>query len=740
MDKHAIQLITRREIRETLGDWRIVMPIVVLAIFLPLLLVAASNLVVSFVDDQGLAERLVPFAALLVGFVPASFSLITALESFVGERERNTLESLLAMPLGDRELFMGKFVSALATPLISSMLAMTIFTALLALFEPTLYFAAMTLPRLGLLYLMVIGMALVMVAGAVVISSHMTSTRAANLMSACILLPMAAAVQVAAFFIINDRWALLWLMTAGLAVIALVLIRVGILSFDREEILSREQLQGQIRLRLFAVGAGCGSIRPFAGNPALVIMRRELAEMLDDWRMLVPLFILVFGLPLVMVVGTGVALNYLESPTVLGPVVPFAALLVGFVPASFALVAALESFVGERERNSLESLLSMPIGDRSLYAGKLVAALIVPLVASLLAMATFLGFFRVRFPAIYALDMTPSLIGLLVLMVMLINLVMVSAAVVISSHTGSIRAATLLASFVLVPVSVLIQIQALLFIAQRYDLVQIMTAGVAVVALALIRTGMLTFSREEILSREHEQLNLRQIALTFRRFFSEHQAAGVPVNSYRVLPFAPLRFYQQELPAMLGALRLPLLLVGIGVISGTLFGALVGVRVEQLHVLLANVGTAPPPSPGFAAQIFANNLRVSLLSNIVSTFTFGVFAFLVPTVAFAQIGFISTALGGSWLALGPDSPTQFLVAYVLPHGIIELPVFILSAAWGLRIGAALLAAPTGFTVGENLIWALANWFKTWLLLIAPLVLLAALIEGLLTPLLVSWLY
>ncbi|NJM08898.1 ABC transporter permease subunit [Candidatus Gracilibacteria bacterium] len=740
MDRHAIHLITRREIRETLSDWRIVTPIVVLAFLLPLLLVAASNLVVTFVADQRLAERLVPFAALLVGFVPASFSLITALESFVGERERNTLESLLAMPLGDRALYLGKFVSALATPLASSMAAMTIFTVLLALAEPTLYFAAMTLPRLALLYLLVISMALVMVAGAVVISSHITSIRAANLMSAFILLPMAAAVQTAAFFIINDQWTLLWLMTAGLAVLACGLVRIGVVSFSREEILSREQLQGQFGLRLFGAKGGSRSLPSFVGSPALVIMRRELVEMLSDWRMLVPLVMLIFGLPTVMVVGTGVALNYLESELILGPLVPFAALLVGFVPASFALVAALESFVGERERNSLESLLSMPITDQGLYTGKLIAALVVPLVASWLAMTTFLVLFRLSYPAIYALDMTPSLITILALMVALLNLVMVSAAVVISSHTGSIRAATLLASFVLVPVSVLIQIQALLFIAQRYDLVQVMTAAVAVVAVALIRTGMLTFSREEILSREHEPLNVQHVVAMFRRFFSEYQPAGVAANAYVGLPFAPLRFYRYELPTLLRDLRLPLLLVMLGVLVGTVFGALVGARFTQLQVLLANVGSAPPPSFGFAAEVFVNNLRVSLLSNIVSIFTFGVFAFLVPSVAFAQVGFVSSALGGSWFTLGPASPTQFLLAYVLPHGIIELPVFMLSAAWGLRIGASLLAPPPGFTVGENLLWALANWLKTWLLLIAPLVLLAALIEGFVTPLVVTWLY
>jgi uncharacterized membrane protein SpoIIM required for sporulation len=115
----------------------------------------------------------------------------------------------------------------------------------------------------------------------------------------------------------------------------------------------------------------------------------------------------------------------------------------------------------------------------------------------------------------------------------------------------------------------------------------------------------------------------------------------------------------------------------------------------------------------------------------------------VPIVAFGQIGLIATALsssGGSWLSLGATSPLQFVLSYVLPHGIIELPTFMLSAAMGLRIGAALLAQPAGFSAGQNLLWALAQFSKLWLFVILPLVLLAALVEGFVTPEIIRSLY
>ncbi|MBX0327340.1 stage II sporulation protein M [Oscillochloris sp. ZM17-4] len=748
MNIATISTITRREVRDTLSDWRIVAPILLLTFIFPQLLVAAASQVVRFVEDDNLAGRLMPFAALLVGFIPASFSLITALESFVGERERNSLESLLSMPISDSDLYIGKLCSSLLTPLVSSLIAMLVFVFLLIGFQPDLYFAAITLPRLSLLFLIVGGMALVMVTGAVVVSSHITTLRAANLMSSFILLPAALVVQLSAVLIINGRWGELWLVAAALMALAALLIRVGMATFSREEILSREQTQGSLNFRLqiadFRLGRSQSAISNLQSAIAL-IARRELREVLSDWRVLIPLGVLTVALPAGLVAGTSFALTFIQDPTLLGRLVPFAALLVGFVPASFALITAIESFVGERERNSLESLLSMPISDRSLYAGKLLSALLVPLGGSLLAMLVFLNLIRLIFPSLYFFAMTPGLVLQVALMICVITLLLVSGAVVISSHTGSIRAATLLASAVLVPTAVTIQLQALLFIAQRFDLIWYVMAALAVIAVALIRSGMASFNREEILSREHEELSLRQVLHTYLAFYREHRPAGTRPSEYAGLPFSARRFYSRELPALLYELRLPLACAALAALGGLLLGGALGerYRIAAFEQALAGLGQAPQPSPGLALFVFANNIRVSILSNIFSALSFGIFAFLVPAVAFGQIGFIASTLaarGGSWLALDADSPLQFVLAYVLPHGIVELPTFILSAALGLRIGAALLAPPPGFSAGQNLLWALAAFAKTWLLVLLPLIALGSLIEGMITPLIITGLY
>ncbi|MBC8077089.1 MAG: stage II sporulation protein M [Chloroflexales bacterium] len=764
MNFQAVATITRREVRETLSDWRIVLPVLLLTLLLPQLLVAASRLVIRFVDDPNLVSALVPFAALLVGFVPSSFSLITALESFVGERERNSLESLLAMPLDDRDLFFGKLCSALFTPLLASYGAMVVFTGLLFLVDPAMYLGAITPARLALLFLMIGLLALAMVAGAVVISTRTSSIRAANLLSSFVLIPASLIVQVEAFLIINGRWDVMWIIIAALAVLSALLVRSGLAGFNREAILAREHRQidlgpltGLLRLdegrRTKDEGRRTNDqyssslvVRPVSAvRHILGIMGREVRETLSDWRILLPILVLTVALPLALVSGVPFAVRFLESQDLVAQLVPFVILLVGFVPSSFSLITALESFVGERERNSLESLLAMPVSDGSLYLAKLGSSLVPPLITSYVGMLVFAAGTASAHPQIYSGAMDGVRLVQLLLMITVMTVVMVAGAVIISSHTSSIRAATLLASGILVPMATLLMTQSVLIIARRWDVLWIIIPALMVVAVAFARTGMAAFNREEILSREHEQLNLQHIKATFRTFFSEYRPAGISPDTYVGLPFSPRRFYQSELGPLLRELRLPILVAVFAALAGLVAGGYVGstYRVRALDAALAEIGQAPGASVPLALLVFANNLRVSLLAPLFSAISFGLFSFLVPAVAFAQIGYVASTLatrGGSLLEMGAGSPLQFVLAYVLPHGIVELPTFILCAALGLRMGAALLAPPKGFTVAQNLLWSTANFVKVWLLVVAPLVLVGALIEGLITPHIIAWLY
>jgi uncharacterized membrane protein SpoIIM required for sporulation len=64
---------------------------------------------------------------------------------------------------------------------------------------------------------------------------------------------------------------------------------------------------------------------------------------------------------------------------------------------------------------------------------------------------------------------------------------------------------------------------------------------------------------------------------------------------------------------------------------------------------------------------------------------------------------------------------MYLVAFILPHGVLEIP-------------AAILATPTpGKTVGEVYLATLGQWAQIMLGAVAPMLLGAALIEAWVTP-------
>ena len=83
------------------------------------------------------------------------------------------------------------------------------------------------------------------------------------------------------------------------------------------------------------------------------------------------------------------------------------------------------------------------------------------------------------------------------------------------------------------------------------------------------------------------------------------------------------------------------------------------------------------------------------------------------------------------------SPWLFLATFVLPHGIVELPAAIISAALALRLGATLVSPPSGLTLTEGVLRALADLVKVFVFLIVPLLGIASALEVWLTPWIVT---
>jgi len=112
---------------------------------------------------------------------------------------------------------------------------------------------------------------------------------------------------------------------------------------------------------------------------ALIVLRKELTEMFGDWHSAYGA--LIQAAILVAICGVVVPA---DNPAVwLDP--GQLALLYGAFPAVLAATFAADSFAGERERKTLETLLATPLGESAIFVGKLAAAILLAIAGSGLA-------------------------------------------------------------------------------------------------------------------------------------------------------------------------------------------------------------------------------------------------------------------------------------------------------------------------------------------------------------------
>src|SRR5215217_7566393 len=278
-----------------------------------------------------------------------------------------------------------------------------------------------------------------------------------------------------------------------------------------------------------------------------MIARREFVDQFRDWRIVVPMLLLISLFPFIADDTTRQAVNFMNrfgGSLILDHLIPFVVLVIGFFPFSFTLVVALESFVGEKERGTIEPLLSSPLEDRHMYLGKLLVGITTPLVFSYASIGIYLilvSHRNVQFPG-------PYMLTLILLLTFAHAVLMVSSAIVISVQATTIRAANLLASFVVVPVAFLLQGETVLIFWGNEDVLWFAIVAVTLLAGLLVRLGLSHFRREYLLGREIDTLNFK---LMWRKF-----RGGFVGNAGSIK-----EWYRTELPMSLRQLRQPLMIV-----------------------------------------------------------------------------------------------------------------------------------------------------------------------------------
>ena len=494
-------------------------------------------------------------------------------------------------------------------------------------------------------------------------------------------------------------------------------------------------------LDLAPVPAG-NSVKTTLSN-ALIITRREVRDSFRDWRIIAPIVILTFLFPFLAQFVAGRFASFVEGygAAVIGTrTVPFLLMIVGFFPISISLVIALETFVGEKERRSLEPLLSTPLTNTELYIGKTLSAMIPPLVSSYGGMAVYLVFL---FFGELAWRPHFTLVAQIILLTTVQALVMVTGAVVVSSQTTSTRAANLLASFIIIPMALLIQGEsAIMFLAPDAEApngigaLWAIIGGMVVTVILLLRVGNSLFNREELLGRTLDSLNLRG---TLRGIWASVRAVdekGTPAASISDWYKRGIRLSIRRVGL---AIPVTIFVFLIALVGGYLIGQL---PEWQLHLpsglplggVAGQVGSYTGMFFGGAnpvLAIFSQNARILVAAALLGMFTFGAASLILTPAVYVVLGYIFSQL----VASGYNP--AFMFPAILTHGIVEIPVIVLATAAGLHLGAVITRPPRGATVGQAWTAALGDLIKIMLGVILPGLLVAAVIEAYITPLVIS---
>jgi uncharacterized membrane protein SpoIIM required for sporulation len=465
-------------------------------------------------------------------------------------------------------------------------------------------------------------------------------------------------------------------------------------------------------------------VRNLSMSGALVIARREIRDQLRDWRILTPIIILTLFFPLLMNFTAQQAVDFVArygAPIIGDRLIPFLLMVVGFFPISISLVIALESFAGERERLSLEPLLATPLSDRELYLGKMLASVTPPLAAAYLGILVYLVGLYLR------LDWKPEPVLLFQILALTTvqAFVMVSGAVVISSQTTSVRAANLLASFIIIPVAELIIGESMIMFWGRYHILWWIVLALLLVAIVLTRMGLGLFNREELLGRELDVLDLRNL---LTRFGDAFQGGASSIGQW----------YRDLFRISLVRLQAPILLTTVGLTAAYIIGFRYS-SVFQLPPGLLRFDAFDSDWSDFVRtfgmlsaegwiRILFTNVRALLAASLLGVFTFGVLSLILLMVPVGLVGYFAGNL-----ALAGVSVQRYMLALVLPHAVLEVPAAILSGAVILQLGMAAISLPKGSSLGEGWIRAFAEWARIGVGIVLPLLIGAAALEVFVTP-------
>ena len=266
-----VRLVFWKDWLEVKRNWQILLPVIVIpfmfAVVLPILVMAIPSLSsasTSQQEDPASLIRALPgdvsqelqgmtaqqalvyimslyFFAPFFLVVPLMASSVIASDSFAGEKERKTMETLFATPLSDGELFLGKVLVAFVPSMVVTVVSFLVYSTIVNMVS------YVTLSRILLpntvWILLIFGVApeiaLAGIGLTVMISTRVKGFREAQQISALLLIPILMLVfgQLSGAMLLGP--AVVASLIAVFGILDVLLFYIGIRTFKREEILSK---------------------------------------------------------------------------------------------------------------------------------------------------------------------------------------------------------------------------------------------------------------------------------------------------------------------------------------------------------------------------------------------------------------------------------------------------------------------------------------------------------------------
>jgi ABC-2 type transport system permease protein len=265
-------LVFRKDLAEIMRNPSILVPVVLVPILFSIGLPAVASMIPSSAATQTgtlkfieeIAMGLPPgFRAEVVGMnavqfvtyilytvlfapfflvIPTMISSVLASDSFAGEKERRTIEPLLATPLSDYEIFVGKVLVSFIPAMLITFLSFLVYTVLVDLICSNIFGGVPILPSMTWLVLVFFvspSFSLGTIGLTVAISARVKGFREAQYASTLVIIPIVLLIIAQSSGMLFLGPAMLMLLGSGALIVDLFIFVAGVDAFNREEILAR---------------------------------------------------------------------------------------------------------------------------------------------------------------------------------------------------------------------------------------------------------------------------------------------------------------------------------------------------------------------------------------------------------------------------------------------------------------------------------------------------------------------